>query len=266
MLKYQKRILKGIAFGVWTLSGILWNREVQMPVLTRKLLLFLQQEPEPNELAQFLTMINLVNPSPRACAISAINDDGSINEIARFGLSGKDPFLRKNPIWENLQPYETVRANKIALINPSEVSERILDKGLPFSMDDWLESVVVVPLSKKEVPIGALALFFDEKLDGVPNLEIDYESLQALFVLAFRTPRFSYAIARQTLTSLPEMTDQEMQFLDLIARGHSNKQIASKTQLALPTVKAKVSKLLRKFEVSNRKELINIAKEQNFNN
>jgi DNA-binding NarL/FixJ family response regulator len=61
------------------------------------------------------------------------------------------------------------------------------------------------------------------------------------------------------------MTDQEMQFLDLIARGNSNKQIASKTLLALPTVKARVSKLLKKFDATNRRELINIAKEQNIN-
>ena len=234
-----------------------------MTALTKKLLLFLQQDPEPNEMAQFLTLIKLVEPSPKACAINAINEDGSISEIARFGLSGKDPFLGKNPIWENFLPYESVRSNRIALINPGEVSKQIVEKGHELTTDPWLKSIVVVPLSKKEVPLGALALFFDEHLDEVPELEIDYESLQALFVLAFRTPRFSYAIARQASSSLPDMTDQEMQFLDLIARGNSNKQIAAKTQLALPTVKARVSKLLKKFDATNRRELINIAKEQN---
>lgn len=234
-----------------------------MPALTKKLLLFLQQDPEPNQMAQFLTMVNLMHPSPKASTISALNDDGSINEIARYGLSGKDPFLARNPIFENLQPFESVRNNQISLINPKDVSKRIAERGQELTMDPWLKSVVVIPISKKEVPVGAVALFFDEELDKVPELGIDYESLQALFVLAFRTPQFSYAIARQLTGLLPEMTDQEMLFIDLIARGYSNKQIATRTQLALPTVKARVSKLLKKFDAKNRKELIGIAKERN---
>jgi DNA-binding CsgD family transcriptional regulator len=234
-----------------------------MPALTKKLLLFLQQDPEPNELAKYLTLVDMVHPLPRAATISAINDDGSIYEIARFGLSGKDPFLDRNPIWEKLQPFEEVRANRIAVLNPKDVFEQISSKGIKIEMDSWLRSVVVVPIVKKEIPIGALGLFFDEELNEVPKLEIDYESLQALFVLAFRTPQFAYAIAKYSAGELPELTDQELLFINLIARGYSNKQIAGRTQLALPTVKAKVSKLLKEFDAKNRKELVEIAKEKN---
>lgn len=234
-----------------------------MPILTKKLLLFLQQDPEPNEMAKYLTLIEVVKPSPKAATISAINDDGSIYEIARFGLAGKDPFLDINPIWEKLQPFDEVRAGRVSLIEPQQVVSQIVEKGNEVMMDPWLKSVLVVPVLKKDVPIGAIGLFFDEELSEVPKLEIDYESLQALFVLAFRTPQFAYAIAKYSVGELPELTDQELLLINLIARGYSNKQIGIKTQLALPTVKAKVSKLLKDFGAKNRKHLVEIAKEKN---
>lgn len=234
-----------------------------MPVLTKKLLLFLQQDPSPSEMARYLTLIGLVNPSPRAATISSIYDDGSIYEIARFGLGGKDPFMEKNPIWQKFQPFEHLRANEFSLINPRQVMDQVAATGMKIEMDPWLKSVLLIPISKKEVPLGALALFFDEEFESIPDLEIDFESLQALFVLAFRTPQFAYNIAKKANGDLPEMTDQELLLLNLIARGYSNKQIAGRTQLALPTVKARVSKLFRAFNVSNRKELIEASKKIN---
>ncbi len=55
---------------------------------------------------------------------------------------------------------------------------------------------------------------------------------------------------------LPELIDAERDFTTWIARDYSSKQIAQETQLALPTVKARVSKLLARFEVKNRRELV----------
>lgn len=234
-----------------------------MPVLTKKLLLFFQQDPSPNEVARYLTLMGLVDPSPRAATLSAIYDDGSIYEIARFGLSGKDPFMEKNPIWQKFQPFKHLRANEFSLINPRQVLEQVSQAGMKIEMDPWLKSVLLIPISKKDVPMGALALFFDEEFESIPHLEIDFESLQALFVLAFRTPQFAYSIAKKANGALPELTDQELLLLNLIARGHSNKHIAGKTQLALSTVKARVSRLLRTFDVANRKQLIEASKKLN---
>lgn len=48
---------------------------------------------------------------------------------------------------------------------------------------------------------------FDKKLNEIPVLQIDYESLQSLFVLAFRTPQFQSAIANNMAAELPLLTD-----------------------------------------------------------
>lgn len=241
-----------------------WKKRGSMPILTKKLLTFLSTDPSPNEMAKYLTLTGMVEPSPKAATISALDDDGTIYEIARFGLSGEDPFLDKNSIWKKLQPFDAVRAGELQLLDASLIAQQIETLGGKLSMDPWLKTVLVIPINKKDVPVGAIGLFFEEHLDSTPELNIDYESLQALFVMAYRTPQFALAISKNSKGELPPMTDQEYLFLQLIARGFSNKQIAARTQLALPTVKAKVSKLLRAFDVKGRKELLEKTKHIEF--
>ena len=231
-----------------------------MPVLTKKILNYLSSDPTPPEVARFLTMIEMVDPHPLGATINYINDEGTIFEIARFGLKNKDPFLDHNSIWGNLEPFKHLRSNRLALIKTETVIQQALDHGLEIEPERWLKSVLLIPITKKDVPLGAIALFFDKKLESVPELNIDYESLQSLFVLAFRTPQFQAAIDKNMVADLPTLTDLEKRYLQWIARGFSNKQIANQTQQALPTVKARVSKLLRQFEVKNRKQLIEKAK------
>lgn len=231
-----------------------------MPVLTKKILNYLSTDPTPSEVARFLTMLDMVEPNPLAATINFINDDGTIFEIARFGLKNKDPFLDHNSIWANLEPFIHLRKNQLAVIDTAKVIQQAKKHKLEIEPEEWLRCVLLIPVTKKEVPIGAIALFFDQKLQKVPNLQIDYESLQSLFVLAFRTPQFQSAIAQNMAADLPLLTDMEKQYVQWIARGFSNKQIANQTQQALPTVKARVSKLLKQFEVKNRKELIDKAK------
>jgi DNA-binding CsgD family transcriptional regulator len=231
-----------------------------MPILTKKILNYLSSDPTPTEVARFLTMLEMVEPNPLAATINFINDDGTIFEIARFGLKNKDPFLDHNSIWANLEPFKHLRKNQLAVIDSERVLQQAKDHELEIEPEEWLKCLLLIPVTKKEVPIGALALFFDKKLGQVPALQIDYESLQSLFVLAFRTPQFEMAINKNMSADLPVLTDLETRYLEWIARGFSNKQIANQTQQALPTVKARVSKLLKQFEARNRKDLIDKAK------
>lgn len=201
-------------------------------------------------------MIGLVDPPPKAASVNFIDESGIIFELARFGLTKKDPFLNRNSIWEDLPPFKLLLKGEVALIDPRQVAEKSKAAGFEIEPEAWLRSVLLIPILKKQTPTGAVALFFDQRLDGIPELEVDYESFQALMVLALETPQFQRAIMDNARPTLPDLTDSELEFISLIARGYSNKQIASETNLALPTVKARVSKLLARFEVVNRKELI----------
>lgn len=201
-------------------------------------------------------MIGLVDPPPKAASVNFIDESGIIFELARFGLTKKDPFLNRNSIWEDLPPFKLLLKGEVALIDPQQVAEKSKEAGFEIEPEAWLKSVLLIPILKKQTPAGAIALFFDQRLDRIPKLEVDYESFQALMVLALETPQFQRAIMDNARPTLPDLTDSEVEFISLIARGYSNKQIASETNLALPTVKARVSKLLARFEVVNRKELI----------
>lgn len=201
-------------------------------------------------------MIGLVDPPPKAASVNFIDESGIIFELARFGLTKKDPFLNRNSIWEDLPPFKLLLKGEVALIDPQQVAEKSKEAGFEIEPEAWLKSVLLIPILKKQTPAGAIALFFDQRLERIPKLEVDYESFQALMVLALETPQFQRAIMDNARPTLPDLTDSEVEFISLIARGYSNKQIASETNLALPTVKARVSKLLARFEVVNRKELI----------
>jgi NarL family two-component system response regulator LiaR len=56
-----------------------------------------------------------------------------------------------------------------------------------------------------------------------------------------------------------DLTDREMQVLNLVVQGQSNQQIADALVITLATVKAHISNILSKFEVSSRAEAIAYA-------
>jgi len=55
-------------------------------------------------------------------------------------------------------------------------------------------------------------------------------------------------------TPLDDLTEREMQILDLVAAGASNKEIASKLNLAEKTVKSYMTSIMQKLQVRNRVE------------
>jgi NarL family two-component system response regulator LiaR len=56
-----------------------------------------------------------------------------------------------------------------------------------------------------------------------------------------------------------DLTDRERQVLNLVVQGQSNQQIADALVITLATVKAHISNILSKFEVSSRAEAIAYA-------
>jgi two-component system nitrate/nitrite response regulator NarL len=59
------------------------------------------------------------------------------------------------------------------------------------------------------------------------------------------------------------LTDQEIEILRLIAKGHSNAAIAEQVSLSENTVKYHIKNILRKLDVHNRTEAIHVAMSKN---
>jgi NarL family two-component system response regulator LiaR len=56
-----------------------------------------------------------------------------------------------------------------------------------------------------------------------------------------------------------DLTERERQVLQLVVQGHSNQQIADALVISLATVKAHISSILSKLQVSSRAEAISYA-------
>lgn len=60
-------------------------------------------------------------------------------------------------------------------------------------------------------------------------------------------------------TYIPDLTDRELQVLDLLADGYANKQISAELRISEHTVKFHVSSIYTKLNVSNRAEAVRIG-------
>ncbi len=67
--------------------------------------------------------------------------------------------------------------------------------------------------------------------------------------------------ARQS-EAFAELTDRELEVLELIARGHSNREIAEQLFLSEATVKTHVTRVLSKLELRDRVQAVVMAYEQ----
>lgn len=63
-------------------------------------------------------------------------------------------------------------------------------------------------------------------------------------------------------TAFPELTERELDILELIAQGHGNPAIANKLSLSVKTVQNYVSNILNKLQVVDRSEAIVRAREK----
>jgi two-component system, NarL family, response regulator LiaR len=64
---------------------------------------------------------------------------------------------------------------------------------------------------------------------------------------------------RPTKQPLFDLTVREQEVLNLVVQGHSNQQIADELVISIATVKAHISNILSKLQVSSRAEAINYA-------
>jgi DNA-binding NarL/FixJ family response regulator len=82
------------------------------------------------------------------------------------------------------------------------------------------------------------------------------ERTRALFA---RLRRLSAEVSRIKSIDTMVLTDREMEILQLLDEGQSNKQIAQALHISLHTVKNHVHRILEKLQVNNRREAVHLA-------
>lgn len=72
--------------------------------------------------------------------------------------------------------------------------------------------------------------------------------------------------ANRASAAFPELTERELEILELIAQGHGNPGIANRLSLSVKTVQNYVSNILNKLQVVDRSEAILRAREKGLGN
>ena len=98
----------------------------------------------------------------------------------------------------------------------------------------------------------------DEVFDAIRVISQGGSLLQP--VVASKLMRHVSSQAQQPVRS--RLTARELEALDLLANGMTNKEIAAELVITVRTVKFHVSSILRKLEAGNRTEAVRIAAER----
>jgi DNA-binding NarL/FixJ family response regulator len=110
-------------------------------------------------------------------------------------------------------------------------------------------------------------LLKDADKDEVVRAIIAVERGEAIFspAIAQRMIQYFSAPSRVSVKSqsdeFAELTERELEILDLIAQGHNNMVIANKLSLSIKTVQNYVSSILTKLQVLDRSQAIVRARE-----
>lgn len=114
---------------------------------------------------------------------------------------------------------------------------------------DYMQTV----LSRQKLQLGRLA----EALTGLILVAI------GVFVARRRKKNVSKEkpTARPVSAAAPELTERELEILDLLSKGYTAPQIAEALSLSTETIRWYRKKLIEKFDVSNTASLISAAKE-----
>lgn len=110
-------------------------------------------------------------------------------------------------------------------------------------------------------------LLKDADKDEVVRAIVAIERGEAIFSPAIAQRMIQYfsapskAAAKGQADEFAELTERELEILDLIAQGHNNLVISSKLSLSIKTVQNYVSSILTKLQVADRSQAIVRARE-----
>jgi DNA-binding CsgD family transcriptional regulator len=212
------------------------------------------------EICQLATTHAITDNTFGAAMLASLDADGRIRELGRYGMIGQGPskgsvalsgdgliaktMLQQSP---TLMTDLLASANRNALTPESDIDEIVrINK---------FESAYVIPLVDQSYLYGVLGLLSHNPISKRPEFFIEGETFQALFGMAVRAVAFrnpEKPVPQETL--LADLTIREQTILALLAQDKSNQEIAQELTVSVSTVKAGVSEVLRKLNVSSRKQ------------
>ena len=132
-------------------------------------------------------------------------------------------------------------------------------------LDDYPEIKIIAMTSfeDEELVQGVLAAgAISYLLKNVTSDELAKAIREAVSGRSTLSPEAARVLVQATRPSKQpsyDLTEREMEVLNLVVQGNSNQQIADSLVISIPTVKAHISNILSKLQVSSRAEAIAFA-------
>jgi NarL family two-component system response regulator LiaR len=192
------------------------------------------------------------------------------HNVVRSGLA---TFLRA---YEDLELVGEARNGLEALDLCRQSKPDVILMDLMMPEMDGIQATRAILAGCPEIKVIAMTSFEEEKLvQGVlaagaisyllKNVTADElakairEAASGRSTLSPEAARVLVQATRPAKQSWSDLTEREMEVLNLVVQGHSNQQIADAMVISLATVKAHISSILSKLQVSSRSEAIAYA-------
>jgi len=204
--------------------------------------------------------------SPNTIRVMLVDD----HNVVRSGLA---TFLRA---YDDLELVGEARNGREAINLCRQVKPDVILMDLMMPEMDGIAATRAILAECPDIKIIAMTSFEDEQLvhgvlaagaisyllKNVASEELSKAIRDAVSGRSTLSPEAARVLVQATRpTTQPSsgLTEREREVLNLVAQGHSNQQIADALVVSLATVKAHISSILGKLQVSSRTEAIAYA-------
>jgi NarL family two-component system response regulator LiaR len=204
--------------------------------------------------------------TPQKIMVMLVDD----HNVVRSGLA---TFLRA---YDDLELVGEARNGREALNLCRQMKPDVILMDLMMPEMDGITATRAILADYPEIKIIAMTSFEEEELvqgvlaagaisyllKNVTSDELAKAIRDAVSGKSTLSPEAANALVHATRPikqPLVDLTERELEVLNLVAQGQSNQQIADTLVISLATVKAHISNILSKFQVSSRSEAIAFA-------